>query len=302
MWLASGSRVCYFSGAMNKSRYVFDATAANFQTLVLENSIKGPVLVHFWSPRAGPCMLLMPRLVKLTTEYGGKLLLVMVNTDEQGRMAKELGVTSVPTVKFFRQGKVVHTIHGADPDAEFRKVIDKYVARDSDRAHAIALRAYQEGDIERSCTLLAQVALDDPSNPRIPVDLAKLLMLKGDYAQAEDLLTFLPTEMRDEAEIGTLLAHVGFIRIAQDAPDTETLEQALVAEPDNSLAHYQLSALKLIQDDYEGAMAHLLEIVKRDRAFRDDAGRKGLISLFSMLGNEGELVARYRALLSQAMN
>ena len=287
---------------MNNSPYVFDGTGSNFQTLVLENSAKGPVLVHFWSPRAGPCMLLMPRLVKLTSEYGGKFLLVMVNTDEQGRLSKELGVTSVPTVKFFRNGKLVHTIHGADPDAEFRKVIDRYVARDSDRAHAIALRAYQEGDIDRACSLLAQVALDDPNNPRIPLDLAKLLVLKGDYAQAEDLLTYLPSEVRDDAEIGTLLAHVGFIRVAQDAPDIETLEQVLEVEPENSLAHYQLSALKLIQDDYESAMAHLLEIVKRDRLFRDDAGRKGMISLFGMLGNEGELVSRYRSLLSQAIN
>ena len=110
---------------MSLSPYTYDASSANFAQLVLGNSDKGPVLVHFWTPKAGPCMLLMPRLVKLAKEYGGKFLLVMVNTDELGHIARQYGVTSVPTVKFFRHGQVVHTIHGADPDAEFRKVLDR---------------------------------------------------------------------------------------------------------------------------------------------------------------------------------
>jgi len=288
---------------MKNSRYVFDATAANFQTLVLENSAKGPVLVHYWSPRAGPCMILMPRLIRLADEYSGKFLLVMLNTDELGRLARDFGVTSVPTVKFFRHGQVVHTIHGAEPDTEFRTILDKFVARESDRAQSIALRAYQGGDIERACTLLAKAAMDDPANPRIPADLAKLLMLRGDYAQAEDLLRFLPDEVRDDTEIRTLLAHVGFLRVAQDAPDLESLEQAVAADPGNSEARYQISAIKLVGDDYEGAMDQLLEIVRRDRPFRDDAGRRGLVAVFQILaGERDDLVARYRSLLAEAMN
>jgi len=283
--------------------YIFDATPDNFRTLVLENSEKGPVLVHYWSPRAGPCMMLMPRLVRLANEYSGKFLLVMLNTDEHGKLAREFGVTSVPTVKFFRQGQVRHTIHGAEPDAEFRHAIDKFVARQADMAQAVALRAYhQEGDADKACTLLAKAALDDPANFRIPIDLAKLLMLKGDYTQAEYLLQSLPGEVRDEAEVSTLLAHVSFIRVAQDAPDIETLERKIAADPDNTVARYQLSSLKLVSDDYEGAMAHLLEIVRRDRAFREDAGRKGLIAIFNMVGSQHDLVGRYRSLLAEAMH
>ena len=74
---------------MNLLPYVFDASRENFDGLVLGNSARGLVLVHFWSPKAGPCMVLMPRLVKLATEYGGKFLLVMLNTDELGALARE---------------------------------------------------------------------------------------------------------------------------------------------------------------------------------------------------------------------
>jgi putative thioredoxin len=248
---------------MAKSPYIADANPTNFRTLVLENSGKGPVLVYFWSPRAGPCMMLMPRLVQLAREYAGKFLLVLLDTDQHGRMAREeYDVTSVPTVKFFRQGQVAHTIHGAESDAEFRRAIDKFVARPSGAAQVVLSAFRQEGNVEQACSLLAKAALDDPDNFQIPVDLAKLLLLKGDYAQAEHLLSSLPEEVRDDAEISILLAHAGFIRIAQDAPDIETLERDIAAEPDNSLARYQLGAVRLIGDDCAGAMEQLLEIVQ----------------------------------------
>ena len=89
---------------MTPARFVFDANRENFPQLVLGNSDKGPVLVYFWTPKAGPCMLLMPRLVQLVEEFSGKFLLVLVNTDEAGQIAHQYGVTSVPTVKFFRNG------------------------------------------------------------------------------------------------------------------------------------------------------------------------------------------------------
>ncbi|MBZ0069678.1 MAG: co-chaperone YbbN, partial [Thiobacillus sp.] len=107
---------------MTLSPHVFDASADNFNRLVLENSHKGPVLVHFWTPKAGPCFILMPRLVKLAAEYGGKFLLVMLNADELPELARRFSVNSVPTVKFFWRGEVAHTIHGADPDSSFRQV------------------------------------------------------------------------------------------------------------------------------------------------------------------------------------
>src|SRR5512139_2547329 len=110
---------------MANSPYVFDATAENFPRLVLENSDKGPVLVNFWSPRAGPCLMLMPRLVRLAQEFGGRFLLVMLNTDELGRLAREQGVVSLPTVKVYRHGRAVDTLHGAESDEVLRRFIDK---------------------------------------------------------------------------------------------------------------------------------------------------------------------------------
>lgn len=288
---------------MSNSPYILEANSANYNSLVLENSEKGPVMVYYWSPRAGPCMKLMPRLIRLADEYSGKFLLVLLNTDDHGRLAKEeYGVTSVPTVKFFRHGKVQNTVHGAESDNEFRRIMEKFAPRDASMAQLNAARAYnQEGDLDKACALLAKALFDDPGNARIALDLAKLLVLKGDYARAEAVLQALPPEVSEEEEINSLLAHAGFLRVAQNAPGIEILERDIDAEPDKLIARYQLSALKLLHNDYAGAMQQLLEIVRRDRHFREDAGRRGLIAIFNLLGNESELVINFRSLLAEAL-
>ena len=123
--------------------FVFDATLDNFDALILGNSARGLVLANFWSPKAGPCGVLMPRLVKLAAEYGGRFLLVMVNTDELGQRARGLGVTSVPTVKFFLHGEVVHTIHGAENDETLRAALGQFLANDQDRLRMHALQMHR---------------------------------------------------------------------------------------------------------------------------------------------------------------
>jgi putative thioredoxin len=287
---------------MTHSPYVFDATAENFPTLVLENSDKGPVLVNYWSPRAGPCLMLMPRLVRLATEFGGRFLLVMLNTDEFGRLAREHGVNSLPTVKLFRHGNVVDTLHGAESEAKLRGFISKHVAREANGKYAAALQAYQRGDLDQAVTQAAEAALAAPDNPRLAIDLVKLLMLQQRYSQADELMKSLPQEVRQHPEIRDLSIHVGFIRTAGDAPPVPTLERAIADNPDDLEARYRLCAIKMTQDDYTAAMEQLLEIVHRGHGFRDQAGRNGLLAIFSLLGEEDERVQRYRALLDQTLH
>lgn len=287
---------------MAHSPYVFDTTAENFPTLVLENSDKGPVLVNYWSPRAGPCLVLMPRLVRLATEFGGRFLLVMLNTDEFGRLAREHGVNSLPTVKLFRHGSVVDTLHGAGSEVELRAFISKHVAREVDGKYAAALQAQQRGDLDQAVTQAAEAALAAPDNPRLAIDLVKLLMLQERYTQADELMKSLPQEVRQHPEIRDLSVHVGFIRTAQDAPPVATLERAIADNPDDLEARYRLCAIKMTQDDYAAAMEQLLEIVRRDHAFRDQAGRNGLLAIFRLLGEDDERVQYYRALLDQTLH
>lgn len=287
---------------MTLSPYVFDATADNFNRLVLENSQKGPVLVHFWTPKAGPCFVLMPRLVKLATEYGGKFLLVMLNTDELPELARRFGVNSVPTVKFFWRGDVAHTIHGADPDASFRAVLDRFIAGDANRAHALGVAAWRAGKVDEARMLLANAAMAEPDNLAIPRDLAKLLWTQDEGALALQLLDSLPAEARADAEIARLHAHLSLAEAARTAPPLDQLDRHLEAQPDDLEAQFQRAAQLIAADEYDAGMAALLAIARADRGFRHDIGRLGLLALFDLLGSAHPLTRAYRPALSDALN
>jgi putative thioredoxin len=287
---------------MSLSPYVFDASAENFNRLVLENSHKGPVLVHFWTPKAGPCFILMPRLVKLAAEYGGKFLLVMLNTDELPELARRFGVNSVPTVKFFWRGEVAHTIHGADPDSSFRAVLDRFIAGDANRAHALGVAAWQSGNLSQARMLLANAAMAEPDNLAIPRDLAKLLWAEGEGEQALKLLDSLPPDARAEPEIARLHAHLSLAETARLAPPLAELDTRLTSDANDLAAHYQRAAVLLAADDFAGAMEELLFIARTDRGFRHDIGRTSLLALFDLLGSAHPLTRQYRQALSESLH
>ncbi|MEQ1662158.1 MAG: tetratricopeptide repeat protein [Thiobacillus sp.] len=284
------------------SPHVFDASADNFNRLVLENSHKGPVLVHFWTPKAGPCFILMPRLVKLAAEYGGKFLLVMLNTDDLPELARRFSVNSVPTVKFFWRGDVAHTIHGADPDSSFRAVLDRFIAGDANRAHALGVQAWQAGNTEQARMLLANAAMAEPDNLAIPRDLAKLLWSQGDGAQALKLLNSLPPEARSTSEIAPLLAHLNLAETARIAPPLADIDARLTADADDADAHYQRAAVLLAADDTDNALAELLWLARTNRSYRHDIGRTSLLALFDLLGSAHPLTQRYRKALAESLN
>ncbi len=287
---------------MSLSPYVFDASAENFNRLVLENSHKGPVLVHFWTPKAGPCFILMPRLVKLAAEYGGKFLLVMLNTDDLPELARRFGVNSVPTVKFFWRGEVAHTIHGADPDSSFRTVLDRFIAGDANRAHALGVAAWQSGNMQQARMLLANAAMAEPDNLAIPRDLAKLLWAEGDGAQALKLLDSLPPAARAEPEIARLHAHLSLVETARQAPPLADIDAGLAHDAGDLAAHYQRAAVLLAANDFAGAMEELLFIARTDRGFRHDIGRTSLLALFDLLGSAHPLTRQYRQALSESLH
>jgi putative thioredoxin len=284
---------------MALSPYVFDATAENFSRLVLENSRRGLVLVHFWTPKAGPCMILMPRLIKLATDYGGKFLLVMLNTDELGRIAREFGVNSVPTVKFFRHGQVTHTVHGAESEQSFREHLNRFIVQDSLNLYNQGLATGQAGRIEESKRLLAAAAVAEPDNPAIPRDLARLLWTNGEREQAISLLESLPAPLREDIELAHLHAHFSLAQAASDAPN-EFGEQAIQAEDTD--ARFQLAALKLAQDDMAGGLEVLAGLDADYPDYKNGLPRQALLALFDLLGSDHPLTREYRTRLARRLS
>jgi putative thioredoxin len=287
---------------MAASPYVFEVTQADYQQAVIENSRTVPVLVDFWADWCGPCKMQLPVLLKLAEEYQGKFLLAKIDTDAERGLANLHNIRSIPTMKLFRNGEVVEEILGAQTESTLRMLLDKHVPRASDNLREQALALAAAGDTDAALNILREAALKDPDNPRAQMDYLRIAMEAGRMDEAAQALESMPRDIRDSAEIRRLAALLDFARRIAGAPDRATLEQRIAHNADDVEARDLLAARLALGGDAEGALEQYLEILRRDRRYGDDAGRKGLLAMFELLGNQGPLVSRYRAQMFTALH
>ena len=88
-------------------------TSSEFDQQVLKSET--PVIVDFWAVWCGPCKMIAPHLDALATEYAGKVKVVKVDIDNEREVAERYDIMSIPTLVFFKDGKVVEKIVGAVP-------------------------------------------------------------------------------------------------------------------------------------------------------------------------------------------
>lgn len=275
----------------------------DFRHAVIEASRRRYVLVDFWAPWCAPCRTLTPTLERVAGEYAGKLVLVKVNTDEAQRLAGAYGIRSLPTVKLFHDGAVVDEFFGARPEAAVRAFLNRHLPRESDEALELARRAREKGENERAVRLLHKALKSDPANERIPLALAHALLEDdGRFEEAAEVLGSLPAQRLGTTEGRALLARVEIARAAHQAPAQEVLQRTLAEDPGDCEARYRLAMLEAARGEHQAALDQLLEIMRRNRTFRDDAGRKGLLLVFDVLGGRGPLVSRYRSLMASALH
>jgi putative thioredoxin len=281
------------------SPYIHAANSENFKALVLDNSYKGPVLVNFWSRKAGPCLRQYPILDQLVHHYDGRLLLVNVDTEEEFIYTKEYAVTSVPLLKLFRHGQVVETWRGYQSETDLTKVLDLYVARESDQALAEAVRWYAEGRTREAYDKLTKAIIDDPVNPRLPVAMCKLLKHEQRFDEALKLIESLPETLRKHNEIRQLSDMLGFCLEADRTRDIPMLQTQLESRPDDLSLRQQLVAHYVMQQEYEPALQQLVAMMETDKAYHDNYPQQAMLRIFNLLGGGHPLVSQYRPNLTR---
>ncbi len=279
---------------MSAADYILEGTAENFDRLVMENSQKGLVLVDFWAPWVGPSMRQREILDELARTYEGGFLLVSVNTDEQKPLAERFGVRSLPSFKLFRHGDLVAEYHGVQPEADYPRIIEAYVAKKLDKASEQAVSAWQLGEAERALRVLAEAAVEAPENLAYPALMAKILLREGREEDAHALLSALPEAAQDTSEVGGLLTHLDFILTARKVENRETLMQRIEDDPHDAEARYRLAASLLMEDELEPALEQLLYLSHKHASFRNGIARKGMKAVLDRLDSDNEQVARYR--------
>lgn len=280
---------------MSESPYVFEVTQHNFAAVVVENSQRVPVLVDFWADWCQPCQTLTPLLSKLAQEYRGGFILAKINADAEQALAGHFQIRSLPTVMVVWQGQIVDQLVGVQPESTYREVIDQYqTPHPAEQALEQANLLWQHGQQQQAVELLGEILKQEPDNIALKVELADKLLQLDHGDQARTLLQTLPTEEQERQPASGLLARLRFADLAQGAPDLVTLEAKVRANPADSTARRQLAARYVLNGAYEAALEQFMDLMRRDPQFEDEAGRKGLIAIFEMLGNEDPLVITYR--------
>ncbi len=281
------------------SPYIHAAGADTFQQLVLENSKAGPVLVNFWSKKAGPSLRQYPILDQLIHKYEGKVLLVNIDTDNEVTISKQYGIASVPTLKLFRHEVVAETLHGFQSADELSTLLEKYVARDSDQELALAIQNYSQGNRAKAFDSIIDAIVNDPANPRLPAALCKLLKYEKRYDEAINVIESLPPEIRSYEEIERLANELSFYSIAQQVSNVEELLKRAETRPDDLETMMQLSALHVVNKNHQTALTELARMMEIDSHYNNDYARKAILRIFNILGNEHELVIKFRPTLGR---
>jgi putative thioredoxin len=279
--------------------FATDVTGAQFPTVVLEGSRQRPVIVDFWAPWCGPCRALGPILEKLAEEFEGRFLLARINSDDEPQLSARYGVRGIPNVKAFVDGTVVDEFSGALPETAVRQFLSRVVPSLAEplRREAEGLRA--AGDLEGALARLARAAELDPRHEPSVLDRADTLVELGRHDEASALLNEIEDRARDGARVARLRATLA---LAGASDDIEALVRRVGETPGDLGAKLELSMALAARGEHEAALAQALEIVRLDRAFGDDAGRRAMLRVFDLLGPDSDLARRYRRELAALIN
>jgi putative thioredoxin len=285
------------------SPYIFDATDANFQQLVIEKSFDQPVLVDFWADWCAPCKALMPVLQKITEGYQGELLLAKVNCDQEQQVVAMFGVRSLPTVVLFKDGQPVDGFAGAQPESAIRAMLEPHVAEPAPVAadpFEQAQALFSEGHFGEAEAVLQAMLSADNSNAAALILYARCLAERNELGEAEAVLNAV-TGDEHKAALAGAKAQLTFLRQAGDLPDAADLKARLAQNPGDDEAAYQLAVRQLARQQYDAALDSLLKLFQRNRGYSEGLPHKTLLQVFDLLGNDHPLVTTYRRKLFAAL-
>ncbi len=283
------------------STYATDVTSATFEKEVIEASKQQPVVVDFWAPWCGPCRVLKPILEKLAAEYGGRFKLAKVNSDENQELASAFNIRSIPDVMAFKDGKPVSHFMGALPESQVRAFIDKLIPTPSEIERVRAAELRDAGQTAPAAAALRKALELDAKNDAARLDLADLLIEIKELDGVELLIDAVRPDVEHDARVATLRAALAFARSGAGGAGDAELKAKLAANPADHDTRLALASLHAGARRYREALDELLEIVKREKNWKEGEARKQMLAIFNLADKQPELVAEYRRKLSSAL-
>ena len=281
-----------------------DVDMTNFMAEVIEGSSKQPVIVQFWAPWCGPCKQLGPVLEKVVAAANGKVRMVRVNIDENQQIAQQLRVQSVPTVYAFVDGQPVDGFAGVQPESTLTQYIEKISALGGAGADIVTMleagkTAVEKQDFTGAMQIFQQVMASDPESAEALAGLVRCLTGLRDHPAAREIVNQLDDEFREKPAMQTAIMALELAeRAAGSAGDLDVAQAAVHANPTDLQARQELAMALFASGDNAGAMGQLLESIRIDRGWNEDAARLQLLEFFNTLGAANTDVMSARRQLS----
>jgi putative thioredoxin len=280
---------------------MIDATLSSFERDVIEASMEVPVIVDFWAPWCGPCKTLGPLMERLEREYGGRFKLVNVNADTNPELVASFNLKSIPYAVAFVDGNAVAQFTGAQPEAFIRAFLDRLIPNPSVIEHRAAREALAKGQGQIAEDYLKNAIALDPSNDAARLDMIGILLDRNDVAAARMHFATLSSRAMQNSSHESIRARMQAAQAVVALPPLELLERRVAVDPNDLQARLDLAELHIAQRRFPPALEHLLEIVRRNRQFRNDIARLKMLTVFDMAGDHPDLVGEYRTKLSHIL-
>jgi len=284
---------------------VIETTTRDFARDVLDASKDKAVLVDFWAEWCGPCKQLTPILEKAVRDTKGKVRLVKMNIDDHPEVAGQLGIQSIPAVIAFVKGRAVDGFMGAQPDSQVRQFIERVAGpmgpTDLEKLVAAGQEALAAGDPQTAADAFLAALDMEPESLVATAGLVRALTVAGQLEDARTVLARVPDLKAGDAAIAGARAELELAERAASVGDTDALSAVVAANPADHQARFELAEALAAQGDRQAAVDHLIEIVRRERAWNEEAARKQLVKFFEAWGMTDPMTLYGRRKLSSVL-
>ncbi len=288
---------------------IMDGDQSTFMHEVVEASRSIPVLVDFWATWCGPCKTLTPTLEKVVRAADGRVKLVKIDIDKNRALVQQLvqlglPLQSVPTVAAFWQGQIADLFQGALPESDVKRFVEallKVAGGGMPAADLLAeaKAAMEAGKPEEASELFAGLVQAEPENGEAWGGLVRALIAAGHEDEARETLSQVPPKIAEHVEVAGARSALALADEGRKARDQlGAFEARIAADPGDLQARYDLASALNASDKREEAADALLDIIRRNRTWNDEAARKQLLKFFEAWGFDDPASAAARRKLS----